>query len=276
MHHLLNGSSLKTYGDWQEVESIQMLASYLFHPDRWYANHYRYANSVMHRIVLGEGLEKKSAELENLQRVTVEFLRNIDSSVVDFFPQLARLPQSLQFWRKGWEEVGSDHHKAFMSWWAPVEKACEDGTAPPSIVRDALLAKETQYAGNDEEAMYLAMSTISAGSDNTCMPLNLLVMAALCHPDAIAKAREEADAVCGGIARRLPGIGDIPKMPMVRMLSGPSAGWVALRPVSSRDCGSSVVEGRFASDTNLLRRNYLWRLRDYCIVLIMLLQASPM
>ena len=83
MHHLLNGSSLKTYGDWQELESIQMLASYLFHPERWYTHHYRYANTVMHRIVLGEGLEKNTAELENLQRVTVEFLRNINSSAVD-------------------------------------------------------------------------------------------------------------------------------------------------------------------------------------------------
>ena len=61
--------------------------------------------------------------------------------------------------------------------------------------------------------MYIAMSTISADSDNTRMPLNSLVMAALCHPDAIAKAREEADAVCGGMVGQLPCIGDIPKMP---------------------------------------------------------------
>ena len=213
MHHLLNGSPLKTYGEWQELESVQMLASYLYRPDKWYAHHYRYANSVMHRIVLGEGLGKNTIELENLQRVTVEFLRNINASAVDFYPKIARLPQFLQFWRKGWEKMGQDHYRAFMSWWAPVKKACEEGTAPPSFVRDVLLAKETGYTGNDEEAMYLAMSTISAGSDNTRMPLNTLVMAALCHPDAMTKAREEADIVCGGKAGRLPGIGDIPKMP---------------------------------------------------------------
>ena len=213
MHHLLNGAPLKTYGEWQELESIQMLASYLFQPERWYAHHYRYANSVMHRIVLGEGLAKNTAELENLQRVTVEFLRNINASTIDFYPQLSSLPQCLQFWRGRWEKMGQDHHRAFLSWWAPVKKACEEGTAPPSFVRDALLAKETQYTGNDEEAMYVAMSTISAGSDNTRMPLNTLVMAALCYPDAMAKAREEADAVCGSKAARLPGIGDMPKMP---------------------------------------------------------------
>ena len=96
MHHLLNRSPLKTYGDWQDLESVQMLASYLFHPERRYAHHYPYTDSLMHRIVLGEGLEKNTAELENLQRLTVESLGNINSSAVDFFPQLARLPKLLQ------------------------------------------------------------------------------------------------------------------------------------------------------------------------------------
>ena len=213
MHHLLNGSPLKTYGEWQELESIQMLANYLFQPERWYVHHYRYANSMMHRIVLGEGLERNTSELENLHRVTVEFLGNINASIIDFYPQLARLPKFLQFWRRRWVEMGEDHYRAFMSWYAPVKKACENGTAPPSFVRDALLAKETRYTGTDEEAAYLAMSTISAGSDNTRIPLNALVMAALCHPYVMTKAREEADAVCGGPARRLPAISDIPKMP---------------------------------------------------------------
>ena len=63
----------------------------------------------------------------------------------------------------------------------------------------------------------------------------------------------------------------LPMMAMAWMLSGPSAGWTAVRPVSSRDCGSSVVEGGFALDANLLRRNCLWRLQDCCNVLIMVL-----
>lgn len=213
LQHLLNGSPLKTYGEWQESESVQMLASYLFQPKKWHVHHYRYANSIMHRIVLGEGLEKNSADLKNLQKVTVEFLSNINMSIIDFYPQLARLPQFLHFWRKGWEKIGQDHYKAFMSWWEPVKKACDEGTAPPSFVRDTLLAKQTRYTGNNEEAMYLALSTISAGSDTTMVTLDTLVAAAICHPDAIRKGREEADAVCGSRAGRLPGIGDMHKMP---------------------------------------------------------------
>lgn len=225
MHHLLSGSVLKRYGEWQEQESVQMLASYLVRPERWYSHHYRYANSVMHRIVMGEGLKKNNADVENLQRVTVEFLRNIHASVIDFFPQLASLPRFLQFWRGEYERMGQDHYDVFVGWWAPVKKACEEGTAPPSFVRDALLAKEMGYTGTDEEAMYLATSVISAGSDNTRLPLNTLVMAALCHPHTIAKAREEADSVCGHMAQCLPGVDDIPNMPYTCALVKESLRW---------------------------------------------------
>ena len=123
MHHPLNGSPLKTYRDWQELESIQMLASCVFHPERWYAHHYRYANSVMHRIVLGEGLEKKTAELENFQSATVEILRNINLSAVDFFPQLARLPKFLANLAKG---LGGSRFKPSQSFHELVG-ACREG-----------------------------------------------------------------------------------------------------------------------------------------------------
>ena len=96
-HPLLNGSPLKTYGEWQEWEKVGMLASYLVQPEKWYAHHYQYANVILHRIVLGEGLEKITAAVENLQRVIAEFLRNINTSLVDFYPQFARLPEFLQF-----------------------------------------------------------------------------------------------------------------------------------------------------------------------------------
>ena len=39
MHHLLNGSALKSYGKWQELESTQMLAEYYYQPDKWYRHH---------------------------------------------------------------------------------------------------------------------------------------------------------------------------------------------------------------------------------------------
>ncbi|PWY68601.1 hypothetical protein BO70DRAFT_432655 [Aspergillus heteromorphus CBS 117.55] len=44
MHSLLSGTALKQYGAWQEQESAQMMAEYLYQPKRWFSHHYRYAN----------------------------------------------------------------------------------------------------------------------------------------------------------------------------------------------------------------------------------------
>jgi hypothetical protein len=58
VYSLLSGTALKQYGSWQELETTQMLAEYLFQPERWYRHHYGYTNSVVHRNALEERLVK--------------------------------------------------------------------------------------------------------------------------------------------------------------------------------------------------------------------------
>ena len=97
MHHLINGAALKTYGEWQELENAQQLAAYLLQPALWHKHHFRHPNSVMHWIVLGERLLKPTPELDALLAVTIQSIRSINASAIDFFPQLSRLPRPLQF-----------------------------------------------------------------------------------------------------------------------------------------------------------------------------------
>ncbi|KAL8940472.1 MAG: hypothetical protein Q9216_002801 [Gyalolechia sp. 2 TL-2023] len=231
MHHLANMSAIKTYTEMQELESVQMLAAYLHRPGQWYEHHYRYSNSVMHRIVLGEGLIKSTPELVELQRITIQFLKMIGDSIIDFFPLLASLPSFLQLWRSEMEKVGQEHRNIFEKWWRPVKQMIDEGTAPPSFVRNALLHVDFKYTGNDEQAMYLAMSAISAGSDNTRMILNTFVMAALCHPDVLQKARAEVDTACGSNAERLPLISDIDRMPYICALIKEVLRWRPIVPL---------------------------------------------
>ncbi|PVH91717.1 cytochrome protein [Periconia macrospinosa] len=209
MHHLLSGTALKQYGEWQELESTQMLAEYLKQPSRWYRHHYRYANSVVHRIALGERLAKSSKELEDLQNVVTFFVGSIGSSIIDWFPELAKLPKFMQIWRKHWEALGDWNERVYRSWWDPVKSQVDDGTAPPSFVRDVLLHKDTKYKGSERDAMYLAMQLIEAGSDTTREALNIFIMALLTYPECIAKARAEIDSVCGANAERLPTLADM-------------------------------------------------------------------
>ena len=231
MQHLAKTSAIKTYTEMQELESVQMLAAYLYRPTQWYEHHYRYSNSVMHRIILGEGLVKPTPELTELQRITIQFLKMISESNIDFFPLFAKLPRFLQLWRSDMERIGREHHDIFEKWWRPMRQMIDKGTAPPSFVRDALLHKDFRYTGDDEQAMYLAMSSITAGSDNTRMILNTLVMAALCHPDALLKARNEADTVCGGSAERLPLISDMDQMPYTCALVKEVLRWRPIVPL---------------------------------------------
>ncbi|RMD44248.1 hypothetical protein DV735_g846, partial [Chaetothyriales sp. CBS 134920] len=196
MHHLLSGGALNQYGAWQELESTQMMAEYLYHPDQWYSHHYRYANSVVHRIALGTRIEATGEDLGNLQRLVAEFTGSIGSSLIEWFPVLDRLPRFLQFWRPYWEKVGQFHNDVYHKWYDPTQAAVQAGTAPPSWTRDVLLNPDSKYSGNAEEGMYCAMQLIEAGSDTTREALNIFIMAMIHHPQVFAKLRAEVDGIC--------------------------------------------------------------------------------
>ncbi|RAL07157.1 cytochrome P450 [Aspergillus homomorphus CBS 101889] len=235
MHHLLSGSVLRIYGNWQEIESLQMLSAYVREPTRWYAHHYRYSIAVLYRLVMGENLDKTQSELDDYQQVTMEFTLSLLCSFVDYFPILSRLvPTPLQWWRHFWVKMGDFHHRVFKAWWDPIRTAVQEGTAKPGFVRDTLLHPEMRYKGTEEEAMYLANSVIAAGSDNTRMTLNTFIMAMISHPETMARARKEMDAICVGEngALRLPGMADFDQLPYLAAIVKEVLRWRPTTPVT--------------------------------------------
>ena len=214
MHHLLSGSMLSVYGDWYETESIRLLAAYLREPKGWGAHHFRYATSVLYRLIFGEELVKGKKELDQYQQVTMEFIFSLNRHFVDFFPCLAQLPRVLQFWAPWWRKMGEFHRSVFVAWWTPVAAAVEAGVASPSFVRDTLLHPDTKYQGSREEAMYLATSVMAAGGDNTRMTMNTFLMAMISYPSALKRLQAELDACCGaGDSLRLPTLSDMAVLP---------------------------------------------------------------
>ncbi|ETS87749.1 hypothetical protein PFICI_01577 [Pestalotiopsis fici W106-1] len=232
MHHLLSGSNLKVYAGMQELESIDMLRKYLREPKQWYAHNFRYATSVLYRLVMGYPLNKTTKELDDYQRVTIEFVASINRSYIDFFPAFSKLPHALQPWREFWTKMGAFHRQVFHDWWTPVKAAVKQGAAPPSFVRDVLLHPDLRYAGDDEEAMYLATSVMAAGGDNTRMTINTFIMAMLSHPDAQKKARQEVDRVCTeGDSLRLPRMSDLTEMPYIAAMIKEALRWRPTVPI---------------------------------------------
>ncbi|KAK3385470.1 cytochrome P450 [Podospora didyma] len=243
MHSLLSGSALKQYGAWQEMESTQMLAEYLFKPQLWYRHHYRYANSVIVRIALGERLVKSTKELEDMQNLVTYFVNSVGTSMLDWFPDLARLPTWLQFGRGQWDALDRWNYDVYSSWWAPVRNKILNGTAPPSFARDTLLHKDTKYTGSDEDAMYVAMQLIEAGSDTTREALNIMTMAALEHPEAFAKARADVDRVCGtGENVRLPMLDDMEDLRYICAMAKEVLRWRAIFPTTPDHTASQDID----------------------------------
>jgi cytochrome P450 len=220
MHHLLSGTATRKYGHIQEEESTRLLRSYAGKPEQWYRHHYDYAYAIIHRIVLGSKPQQTPDDLDAFRRVTVEFILSIYASVFDFFPGIGILQPGRGFWKRR----GEDHARVFEKWWAPVKK---DIDAPPSFVRDVLLRSDTNFARSNEEAMYLATSIVAAGSDNVRRAHNVLMMAVLCHPHVVEKARRDLDAVLGN-AERLATIADMEALPYVSAIIKEAMRW---RPV---------------------------------------------
>ncbi|KAG4221604.1 hypothetical protein PC116_g29920, partial [Phytophthora cactorum] len=232
MHQLLSGSNLKVYADMQELESIDLLRLYLHQPNLWFAHNYRYSTSVLYRIVMGYPLNKPKAQLDDYQRVTIEFVKSINESFVDFFPSFSKLPHFLQPWRKYWADMGAFHRRVFQEWWNPVRTAVKNGSAPPSFVRDVLLHPEIRFTGDDEEAMYLATSVMAAGGDNTRMSINTFIMAMISRPGAQERARREVDRVCtDGATLRLPQMTDLPERPYIAAMIKEVLRWRPTVPI---------------------------------------------
>lgn len=231
MHHMLNGTALKEYSELQDAESIRLLASYLQQPGEWYLHNYRYAYSIIHEIVVGRRPQHTQQQLDEFQRVSIEFVRSINASAVDFFPVLTKLPKSLQPGRRHWETMGQEHYNFFKSWWAPIKQDVMEGKASPSFIADVLM-QDSKFSDNDEEAMYLATSIVAAGSDNVRMTMNVFTMATLCYPEVMQRARNELDNICGRNAERLPCLTDVKRLPYISAIIKEGLRWRPTVPVT--------------------------------------------
>ncbi|KAI1142680.1 cytochrome P450 2C31 [Hypoxylon sp. FL0543] len=189
LHQLLMGAGSKDHGRVVELASLGLLRSYLNEPKEWYVHNYRYPAAIVYKILTNKPLDKSRAELETLQQVTSTFLTSINTSFVEFFPQLNLLPARLQLWRRHWEDMGTFHYNVFKHWWDGMSSS-RNPDAEPSFLRDSILK---DYPGTEEQAMYLAIFAITA--------------------EAMKRARDEVESICGDDARRLPNLGDLPSLP---------------------------------------------------------------
>ncbi|QKX59639.1 uncharacterized protein TRUGW13939_06776 [Talaromyces rugulosus] len=213
MHQLLGGTALVTYQEYQNEESLRLLASYSKDPAGWYRHHLHYSSAVIHRIAFGERPREFDENLQGVAKAQEIFLLNAPPyNLLDSFPELAKLPKWLQFWRKRYQALGKKTDDWYGRYWDPIHHAIKSETAPDSFAQ-RLISDKTALENKNIDPKWLSMVLVEAGSDTTRLTLNIFALAASLHRDKYLEARAEIDAVCGNNAERLSTFADEVKMP---------------------------------------------------------------
>lgn len=101
MHQLLTAKQAESYRPYQDTESKQLLWDYLHDPDNFFLHNGRYANSVIMSVVFGKRTRSDDPNVIQLFGTIDDFLGNTTPGkwLCDSFPQLAKLPRWMQWWR---------------------------------------------------------------------------------------------------------------------------------------------------------------------------------
>jgi hypothetical protein len=101
MHQLLTAKQADTYRPFQDLESKKLIYDLLQSPEKFALHNRRYSNSVIMSVVFGRRTMTEDADVEALFRTIDLFMSNQTPGkwIVDGYPQLAKLPKWLQWWR---------------------------------------------------------------------------------------------------------------------------------------------------------------------------------
>lgn len=214
MHQILSIRSKDIYQPFQELESIQLLHEYLRQPQKWYLSNQRYANAVMLSVVFGRRADLDDPQIGELFATSNEFLQNLQPgyNLVDGYPQLAKLPRFLQWWRPRGERAYKRTISVYRREVNRLLESVEASTAKPCFGADFLKAAE-QGDFDEAQKLFTLGSLLEAGSDTSRITTSQVLAAAALYPDWVATLREHLDRVCGHNAERLPSLDDRDQLP---------------------------------------------------------------
>lgn len=227
VHGLLNVVSSKGYLPYQVLENKQMLFQFLTEPDDFLKHIRRYSNALTTTMVFGWRTPTyEDPKMKQLFDGFSEFsdINNTGTAaVIDFFPFLGWLPESLVPAQRKAKELHKHEKVLYLSHWLKAKKETREGTINPCFCEGMLEAqKRDQFS--DDLAAYISGSLLEAGSDTTSNTLYGFVQAMLVYPDVQRKAQAEIDRVIG--PSRLPIMDDIDQLPYIRCCMKESLRWM--------------------------------------------------
>lgn len=226
----------------QDVESRQYLHDILTNPDHFLDHVKRYATSVI--IYASYGFRILSLDhpvLTAIYKSTGKFGEVfVARYLVDSFPILAYLPNSLQWWRWNVDPYRKEGDKLMLGLWNDLKKRLDTGEHTGCFVEKFMEHDYPKMGISQLEAAWVAGSMIEAGAgkflqngadtqrflqplhhilltitDTTQLTLNSIILGLVAFPEVVQKAHKELDEVVGS---RMPQFEDSPSLPYIRAI----------------------------------------------------------
>jgi len=240
LHTGFHSRRAETYTPVQSLEGKVTLVDMLAKPHEWERNFKRYAASVMTSVSYGRRVKSIDEWIVKENIAAMDYLMSVNipgKYLVESWPWLLKLPQSLQWFRYEPEEYKQRDIRLYTNLLEDVKARMVDGTAPDCLTSQILLSEgfipgdESSKIGrtlSELEIAYAVSSPFGAGIDTTVGTLATFVLAMLHFPEVQFKAQNELDAVLG--MSRIPEYEDKEKLPFIRAIVDETLRW---RPVAA-------------------------------------------
>ena len=223
---MLNVSAAKRYVPYQSLESKQMLQEILDRPEDVLDSLQRYSNSLTTQMTFGwRTINNQDPKLKLLFESLDRFEHMSQTgfaAMVDFFPILQYLPGPLMPLKAFATKVYEDQKGLYIEHWLNVKNAIKAGTSVPCLSVD-LARLQDEEGFSDEQAAFIAGTSLEAGSETTSATLYAFVQAMVLFPEVQKKAQAQIEAVCGD---RLPEMEDSEKLPYIRCVMKETFRWL--------------------------------------------------
>jgi cytochrome P450 len=238
MQRALGPAAVPAYRPLMDTETRALLGRLAATPGAWREHVTRYGGSLTLRVMYGYAPAPQDDEFLGLAGECVDLLSNKIASTasvwpVDLFPACESRARPGAPHRSDPPEVkalpewapGAGFKRSASQWKARMEHFVNApfawtrtqiaaGTAVPSFVSTLLDAAAGKLSAEAEHDLkWTANSMYSASLDTTATAVAALLLALLNHPDVLARAQAELDAVVG--PDRLPGFADRAALPYV-------------------------------------------------------------
>ncbi|KAI0792988.1 cytochrome P450 [Irpex lacteus] len=148
--------------------------------------------------------------------------------LVDFFPVLKYLPSWMARWKREGTAWNRAHWQLAKQWEESVASRIASGEPQDGLVAD-LIAGRSRYGLLDEEMTWLPAILISGAIKTTAATVMNCVLALLHHPDVLAKAQAELDAIVG--RARAPALEDRKNLLYIQAIVRETLRWRPVGPL---------------------------------------------